>query len=47
MNSVIDMTQRQAADFARSIFADIAAYCASHEAEYKEFLAGEGRNDEC
>ena len=43
---MIDMTKRQAADFARSIFADIADYCASHEAEFAEFLAGEGQNNE-
>lgn len=42
---MIEVSKRQAQDFARSIFADIADYCATHETEFKEFLAKEVQND--
>ena len=42
---MIEISKRQAQDFARSIFADIAEYIASHEAEYIKFLE-EARSNE-
>lgn len=42
---MIEMSKRQAQDFARSIVADIAEYCSAHEMEFKEFLANEVQND--
>lgn len=38
----INMSQKQATQFAAAIFADIEAYIENHRAEYEAFLKEEG-----
>ena len=38
----VNISQKQAKEFARTIFADIHAYIESHQAEYEAFLQEEG-----
>jgi len=42
----IDINQKQAKDFAYSIFSEIGEYIKTHQAEYDEFLKQEGLTDE-
>lgn len=37
----ISISQKQARAFAIAVFADIRAYCETHQAEYEEFLREE------
>lgn len=45
----VNISQNQAKEFARAIFADISAYVEAHREEYEEFLqterAGNGEED--
>ncbi len=42
----VNISQKQAHEFAKAIFADINAYIESHQAEYEAFLKDEGLFDQ-
>ena len=42
----VNISQKQANEFAKAILADINAYIESHQAEYEAFLKEEGFSEE-
>lgn len=42
----VELSTKEAKDFAYSIFADIGEYIKTHRAEYEEYLKNEGLADE-
>ncbi len=42
----VEISTKQAKDFAYSIFADIGEYIKTHQKEYDEYLRNEGLTDE-
>ncbi len=42
----VEMSQKQAQEFARAIFADIDAYVQTHQEEFRAFLAEEEASEE-